>query len=114
MSVYQGTRTPAGCMVTVDGEPLDPRLDLRDHSPTGFNWGYSGSGPTQLALAILAHHFTRDDSVRVYCQAPKRIDLALGSYQAFKWDVISNLPDTWEITSAEIDTFLDEHVYIPF
>jgi hypothetical protein len=23
------------------------------HSPTGFAWGYGGSGPAQLALAIL-------------------------------------------------------------
>lgn len=24
-----------------------------NHSPTGFQWGYSGSGPAQLALALL-------------------------------------------------------------
>ena len=29
------------------------RLDLFNHSPTGFEWGYAGSGPVQLALAIL-------------------------------------------------------------
>ena len=33
---------------------LDLRLDLRNHSPTGFSWGYGGSGPAQLALAICA------------------------------------------------------------
>jgi hypothetical protein len=33
---------------------LDPRLDLYNHSPTGFAWGYGGSGPAQLALALLA------------------------------------------------------------
>ena len=27
------------------------RLEIRKHSPTGFEWGYSGSGPAQLALA---------------------------------------------------------------
>jgi hypothetical protein len=37
-----------------DGQPLDPRLDLWNHSPTGFEWGYGGSGPCQLALALLA------------------------------------------------------------
>jgi hypothetical protein len=30
------------------------RLDLYNHSPDGFEWGYGGSGPAQLALAILA------------------------------------------------------------
>lgn len=33
---------------------LPARLDLWNHSPTGFEWGYHGSGPAQLALAILA------------------------------------------------------------
>ena len=36
---------------------LDLRLDLRNHSPTGFSWGYGGSGPAQLALAICADVF---------------------------------------------------------
>lgn len=35
--------------------PLNPRFDLWKHSPNGFEWGYSGSGPAQLALALLAH-----------------------------------------------------------
>lgn len=41
--------------VTVDGEVLDPKpsQDVFNHSPDGFAWGYYGSGPAQLALAIL-------------------------------------------------------------
>jgi hypothetical protein len=35
--------------------PLPLRLDIQNKSPTGFAWGYSGSGPAQLAVAILAH-----------------------------------------------------------
>ena len=33
--------------------PLEPSLEIADHSPDGFNWGYDGSGPAQLALGIL-------------------------------------------------------------
>lgn len=66
--------------VTLDARPLDPRpsLKLRNHSPTGFNWGYAGSGPAQLALAILlaAGVPTRD---------------ALDSYQAFKFAILANV-----------------------
>ena len=40
--------------------PLNPRYDLRNHSPTGFAWGYLGSGPAQLALAILADAIAND------------------------------------------------------
>ena len=28
-------------------------LEKIDHSPTGFAWGYEGSGPAQLAWALL-------------------------------------------------------------
>ena len=36
-------------------EGLHPRKSLAvyNHSPDGFAWGYGGSGPAQLALAIL-------------------------------------------------------------
>lgn len=88
MSVYRGVKTKDGSSVaTVDGHLLDMRLDLRNCS----------SGPAQLALAILAHHFQDDDRV-------------WGWYQEFKTQVISNLHDTWDIASAEIETFIDENV----
>ncbi len=38
-------------IVLRDGAPMDQRLVL--HSPTGFEWGYNGSGPADLALNIL-------------------------------------------------------------
>lgn len=39
----------------LDNERLDPAdsLTVFNHSPDGFAWGYGGSGPAQLALAIL-------------------------------------------------------------
>ncbi len=41
--------------VFVDGRTLNLKksLKVRNHSPTGFNWGYGGSGPAQFALALL-------------------------------------------------------------
>lgn len=58
--------------------PVDLRLDLRSHSPTGAEVGYCGSGPAQAALAILAD-FTEDDR------------LACALYQRFKEEMISRL-----------------------
>ena len=51
--MYTGRRGPQGCVVWAiagNGErkPLNPRQELRNHSPTGFEWGYGGSGPAQL------------------------------------------------------------------
>lgn len=60
-------------------EELDPRTDLANHSPTGFSWGYGGSGPAQLALAILA------DSMGD--------EAALEHYQGFKSEVVAAQPD---------------------
>lgn len=59
-------------------EEIPERQDLVNHSPTGFCWGYGGSGPAQAALAILAHYFS--DTI------------ALKYYQAFKFGVLSRLP----------------------
>lgn len=69
---------------------LDPRLDIANHSPTGFAWGYLGSGPSQLALAILADYF--DD------------DRALRMYKSFKHRLISRLPmaGCWRIHGNEL------------
>jgi hypothetical protein len=68
-----------GDCVFVNDKPLDLKrsLKLRNHSPTGFNWGYGGSGPAQFALALL------------YRYAPK--ELALEFYQRLKFGWIAGL-----------------------
>src|SRR5262245_28326025 len=73
------------------GHLLRLRLDLDNHSPTGFEWGYGGSGPAQLALAILAD--TLHDDAR-----------ALHLHQHFKWRVIAKLPrrERWMLKQAEV------------
>lgn len=35
----------------------DKSFRIRKHSPDGFAWGYSGSGPAQLSLAICLELF---------------------------------------------------------
>ena len=58
--VIRAERDRNGARVHVDNELLAPdselwhmSLCLRDHAPTGPEWGYHGSGPSQLAIAIL-------------------------------------------------------------
>jgi len=94
MKRYEGIRQGHAVIVTVDGRRLNPRRDLWNHSPSGFEWGYVGSGPAQLALAILADHCDNDEQ-------------ALNFYQRFKWAVIAELPGRgWRLTSLEIDAVL--------
>jgi hypothetical protein len=91
---YEGRRQGYAVIVTVNGRPLNPRLDLYNHSPTGFEWGYCGSGPAQLALALLADHLADDEE-------------ALNLYQRFKWSVVVELPRRrWTLTSRDIDQLL--------
>ena len=93
MKIYEGGRSLAGAVVTVDGAPLDPRFDLGRFSPAGFEWTYEGDGPRQLALALLADHL--GDPVRA---------LALADW--FMRDVVAVLDNAWQLTSEEIDVAL--------
>jgi Family of unknown function (DUF6166) len=67
--------------VTLDGKPLSAKRSQQiwNHSPDGFCWGYAGSGPAQLALAILL-------------AAGAKRDTAVRHHQAFKFEVITLLP----------------------
>lgn len=100
MKVYQGTRTETGCIVTVEEEgrtprPLDPRLDLRNHSPTGLEWGYAGSGPSQLALALAAD---------VLGDGEKAQEV----YQRLKFKLVGGLPHGgWRLTEGRLRAAID-------
>ena len=89
MKRYEGRRRNGIADVRVNGVPLNPRLDLYNHSPTGFEWGYGGSGPAQLALAILSD-----------CIGD---EAALQHYQEFKSTVVATLPHRkWTLTEEQV------------
>jgi hypothetical protein len=84
---YRGFRDERKCAqvrkVSGDQEhELDCRWDLANHSPDGPEWGYGGSGPAQLALALLADAFGGSRAGDQF---------ALGFYQEFKGRGISGL-----------------------
>ena len=96
MKVYTGIRTAIGCTVvtqdtdsSLPGSDLRQRQDLRNHSPDGFEWGYAGSGPAQLALALLAD-----------CLGDEK---ALLLYQDFKFAFVVGWPHHgWQMTEDAI------------
>ena len=47
---------------------LERSLRVINHSPTGFNAGYPGSGPAQTALAILLKLLPKQEAVRYHQQ----------------------------------------------
>ena len=75
---------------------LAASLKVRDHSPTGFEWGYRGSGPHQTGLAILLALTDTDTATRLYHQ--------------FVWEIVSHLPHKqWTLTAEEIHNWIASH-----
>jgi hypothetical protein len=94
---HERWREHVALVVTVDGQPLDPRLDVDNRSPDGFDT--AGKGAYQLALAILADFLGDGDGWLAAQLAP-----------FFAADVIAKLPKDrdWQITSAQIRQWLDD------
>ena len=80
--------------VFVDGIKLNPQnsLEYVNHSPDGFNWGYFGSGPAQLAFAILLEVFGKE--------------VAFNNYENFKFKFIGKLPSSNFTTNINIEKWL--------
>jgi hypothetical protein len=91
MKTYRGSRERGKVWIeSVEYEggwrDLPLRLDVFNHSPSGFEWGYLGSGPAQLALAIL-------------CDYLGEPHLAVRFYQEFKEDIVARWKgDEWTFT----------------
>lgn len=84
--------------VYIDGKRLDPTASqaVYNHSPDGFSWGYRGSGPAQLALAIL---LDVTDAKR-----------ALELYQLFKEDIIAILDTEHDFTiNLDVQKWIIDH-----
>lgn len=98
MKIYKGKRlypkqgTISNVVVTVNGEPLKHHVY---HSPTGFNWGYGGSGPADLARSILWDLIGLEPYPELY--------------QMFKWKFVAGWGDVWQITSEEIQKWISEN-----
>jgi hypothetical protein len=90
---FTGERTIDGLEVLADGEPLDPRMDLKQFTNRGFEWTYEGVEPAQLALAILARQLGDDQAALAQCDGFMRL-------------VIANLDNDWTLTGQEIDDAL--------
>lgn len=79
--------------VYVDEVRVDPDYSrtIVNHSPDGFNWGYAGSGPSQLALAVMLRVFSKKKAVE--------------RYQEFKNKVIALLPKSDFSVIVDVDKF---------
>lgn len=82
----------------IDGKQILPgrSLKVQCHSPTGFEWGYPGSGPTQTALAICLEIFPTQW-------------MAQALYQSFKFHFVCSWKDDQFEEEIDLTNFLIDH-----
>ena len=98
--IFRGRKTPADCVVELDTDgygtqlALEKSLRVVDYSLTGFEFGDGGSGPAQLAAAILNEVTDDPELTRTY-------------YQLFKFDHVAKWDGvTFEISEDEVRNWL--------
>jgi len=77
-----------------------PSQKLYNHSPDGFAWGYEGSGPAQLALALLL-------------DVTNNPELSLRLHQLFKRHFVAAWGGKWQMLSDDILTWIEENIPSP-
>lgn len=76
---------------------------LIHHSPSGFEVGYGGSGPADLALSILNAFVPPtgpDDRVKLW-RGDRCSRFAWAHHQDFKWEFIAKLPHAGGVIQAK-------------
>ena len=104
--IFHGHEMLAGVKevnMTFDGHywsALPLHLEIINHSPDGFNWGYQGSGPAQLALALLYESLLAEGFTKI--NATKE---AVKYHQDVKREFLAKQANILNITSREITSW---------
>lgn len=82
---------------------------FKHHSPTGFGWGFGGSGPADFALNILALFIQGEKREVGLWDGQKVSRLVWDLHQPFKWKFVSRLPkEGGTIKGDEIRAWIKE------
>src|SRR5215216_7288304 len=82
------------------------------YAPTGFDWGFGGSGPADLALNVLARFLPlAPDATGVALRDGSSIsEAAWALHEAFKYDLIATLPCSGgHLTAETIRAWINAH-----
>lgn len=96
--IYTGVRDNHDVIVRVNGRNLsiEPSQRVHNHSEA-YEWGYGGSGPSQLALAIMLDIFDEETAA---CY-----------YQKFKFEFIACAKfEGFVITSQDVENWLAKYI----
>ncbi len=110
MKMYRGysdqgdASGPVSLVVYEDGQEPYKLRHMIVHSPSGMSWGFHGSGPTDLALSILANYLGEAAAIPAHERYDH--DIADGIqetgawllHQDFKRDFVATLPQDRNVT----------------
>jgi len=101
--IYKGLNTGPGPqgVIVISGENKYSLRHILRHSPDGFQWGYGGSGPAELARCIL-----------IDLLGMKKNSLINGIYQEFKRKFIEAASDDLMIREEDIRKWLSAEFHI--
>lgn len=91
-----------------DDRPL-PHYVL--HSPDGFEWGHEGSGPADLALALLAEASGEGAALQLYLEeggGSRSTPICLRLHQIYKHRVVAKFPmgEEFELPEPRVQRWL--------
>jgi hypothetical protein len=96
VGAYHGRPGDGGYEVTcVDAGGERPLYHAVHWSPTGYSWGYSGAGPTDMAASLLLDRLGYVPQRRIVYR--------------FRDDVVAVLSANFMLTYADVDAWIDEH-----
>ncbi|MEC4718325.1 DUF6166 domain-containing protein [Noviherbaspirillum sp. CPCC 100848] len=95
MNIYTGERTIDGVVVRYGGKLLPTYADIVKFSDGGFEWGYEGNAPLQLAFAI------------VYSRTRNLAESRSLAHPMMK-EIVANLENEWEMPVELLDEVISE------
>lgn len=80
-------------------ESMETLFGSGRHSPDGFNWGFGGSGPAELAFCLLREQLGYEPKEKLY--------------QLFKAEVIAVIPkdEPFCMTDEQIDMWVSMNIH---
>ncbi len=101
-----------GIVQVLDSDGMFRTVDrsVVHHSPDGFNWGYCGSGPADLALEMMVRSFplTAETKISYQLHRGRCSAMAWELHQLLKEALLAKLPYAGEILAdTEVDYCID-------
>ena len=104
------------CWRTSDGAARSSIPQQHVHyAPTGFDWGFGGSGPADLALNVLARFLPlAPDATGVALRDGSSVsEAAWALHEEFKYDLIATLPRSGgHIIAKTISAWINAHRFV--